>query len=61
MEFPDKDANLPKLPDDGKECPKCHKGIMKTTQITAKDGKKYIVLACRNGEEGCKNLEFPAR
>lgn len=60
LEFPDDSAGLKPLPGDGKECPHCHKGIMKTKKIKSKKtGKEYIVLACKDGAEDCNHMEFP--
>ncbi|WP_323992863.1 DNA topoisomerase III [Nguyenibacter sp. L1] len=49
------------LPGDGKACPECRKGVMKTKEITSKkDGKKYVLLSCTNYPE-CKHSEWPAK
>ncbi len=47
------------LPGDGKVCPKCNQGHMRTKMIPSREdkNKKYIALAC--DKEGCRNLEYP--
>lgn len=53
------DAHIKALPGDGKKCPECGEGIMKTKEVTSKkDGKKYTFLSCNNYPK-CRHSEFP--
>lgn len=55
-DYVDWDAGVEKLPGDGKECPVCHKGVMKTKEFT-KDGKTQRFLSC-NAYPACRHAEW---
>ena len=59
VKFVDSEPPPKPLPGDGKVCPKCGVGHMRTKAIpsTKKPGTKFIALACDN--RSCKELEFP--
>jgi DNA topoisomerase III len=49
----------PKLPGDGKQCPECKKGILKTKSYKdKKDGKTKSMLSCSN-YPSCRHAEWP--
>lgn len=68
LQFPQQpvvtNMNIPKLPGDGKVCPKCGNGFMMSGErISHRTGRPYRALFCMLDEKnnGCKNIEFPER
>lgn len=54
-------AAVDPLPGDGKECPACHKGHMRTKEFTDKETKqKRKMLSC-DAYPACRNAEWPER
>lgn len=60
VRFEDNRPPVKPLPGDGKVCPKCGQGHMKTIQIpsTKKPGTMVTFLACDRGKDACGNIEF---
>lgn len=60
VKFEDTGPPVKPLPGDGKVCPKCGQGHMKTVQVPSKKkpGTMVTFLACDRGKDACGNIEF---
>ncbi len=59
-EWPDRPPVAEPLPGEGKKCPECGKGQMRTKEGVSKAGKPYKMLSCDN-YPACRHAEFPDR
>lgn len=60
--FPDTSPPVKPLPGEGKECPNCHEGHLKTKKLYSQKLKKdFIALVCEKtgGQRGCGHMQFP--